>query len=57
MYAGRCTVATAVTRCEPEVEGRKQLEAALLGGGVRNFSGFVRAMRARFVAAATGSSL
>uniref|UniRef100_A0A383WD28 Kinetochore protein SPC25 n=1 Tax=Tetradesmus obliquus TaxID=3088 RepID=A0A383WD28_TETOB len=35
-----------VTRCEPEVEGRQQLEAALLRR--HDFGGFVRAMRQQF---------
>jgi hypothetical protein len=43
------TRATAVTRCEPVVRARHELERLLLGGGQRDFGGFVRAMRAAFV--------
>jgi hypothetical protein len=39
--------AAAVTRCEPEVECRQQLEVALLQK-THDFGGFVRAMRQQF---------
>lgn len=39
--------AAAVTRCDPEVESRQQLEEHLLAQK-RDFAGFVRAMRQQF---------
>jgi hypothetical protein len=42
-----CLCAAAVTRCDPEIECRQQLEAALLQKS-RDFGGFVRAMRQQF---------
>ena len=46
---GRC-MTLAVTRCEPELACRAQLEAALLRGGSTDLPGFVAAMRRQFQA-------